>query len=87
MSQTKHRFQPGETAVVVEVEDTGSGIPEEPLSKVFDPFFTTKVVGGTGLGLSVVREIIDDHGGAIGIGNREERGARVTILFKVPSAG
>ena len=75
----------GEHAVVVQVDDTGPGIPEEKLHKVFDPFFTTKPAGkGTGLGLSVCRQIIEIHGATIDISNRDECGARVTIVFRVP---
>ena len=77
------RFMAGDKAVVVEIRDTGTGIPEEQLQKIFDPFFTTKTPGkGTGLGLSVVKKIIDLHGGKITIGNAEGGGARDTILLK-----
>ncbi len=52
--------------IVVQVRDTGHGVPEEVKDKIFDPFFTTKPVGkGTGLGLSVSYGIIKDHGGII----------------------
>ena len=77
------RFRPGDTAAIVQVDDTGKGIPEEDINRIFDPFFTTKRgKGGTGLGLSVIRSIIDMHNGSVEIRNREDRGARVTIMLK-----
>jgi two-component system sensor histidine kinase HupT/HoxJ len=77
-------FRPGEQLVVLEVHDTGPGIPESQLARVFDPFFTTKPVGvGTGLGLSVVKKIMDLHDGAIAIQNAPEGGTRVTLVFRV----
>ena len=52
--------------MVVEVTDTGIGIPPETLGRIFEPFFTTKESGrGTGLGLSIVREIVESHGGTV----------------------
>jgi signal transduction histidine kinase len=70
--------------VIIRVDDSGPGIPQELLGKIFDPFFTTKPTGrGTGLGLSVSQQIVEMHGGAIEIGNRDEGGARVTITLKV----
>jgi len=77
------RFKVGEIVAVADIEDTGTGIPEDKIASVFDPFFTTKSPGqGTGLGLSVSKNIIELHGGAIHITNRKESGVRVTILLK-----
>ena len=68
--------------VLVEVTDTGPGIPEEFTLKLFDPFFTSKPAGqGTGLGLSVTKTIIDLHGGHIEIQNVEPHGARARVYL------
>jgi len=80
------QFQAGEPVVIAEVRDTGKGITEEHLPKIFDPFFTTKPTGlGTGLGLSVVKKIIDLHGGAIDVSNAPAGGVLVTLFFKAQS--
>jgi PAS domain S-box-containing protein len=67
---------------VIEVHDTGCGIPADALPRVFDPFFTTKPVGtGTGLGLAICHTIVTSLGGHIVAANREERGARLTVTL------
>jgi len=77
------RFKPSELVVIAEVQDTGKGIPEENLPKIFDPFFTTKPAGvGTGLGLSVVKRIMDLHGGAVDIRNAPRGGVVVTLMLR-----
>jgi PAS domain S-box-containing protein len=77
------RFKMGDMLVVIEVDDSGTGVASDNIAKVFDPFFTTKPTGqGTGLGLSVSKTIMDLHGGSIEIRNREEGGARVTLVMK-----
>ena len=61
--------------VVVEIQDTGLGIPEANLSRLFDPFFTTKPVGkGTGLGLSICYGIIKNLGGEIHVSSQVDQG-------------
>gem|GEM_PF-2096378 len=68
-------------AVVMHVEDTGTGIPGNILSRLFDPFFTTKEVGkGTGLGLSICRTTMKACGGDISVANTPT-GARFTLSF------
>ena len=72
---------------MLEVTDTGSGIPPELLSKIFDPFFTTKEEGkGVGLGLAVVYGIVNAHGGEIEVATRVGEGStfRVTLPLKPP---
>ena len=65
---------------VVEVGDTGSGIPAEHLSRIYDPFFTTKAAGqGTGLGLSITYGVIQEHQGTIECDSQPERGTRFRI--------
>jgi signal transduction histidine kinase len=69
--------------VNIEISDTGEGIPPEVLPKIFDPFFTTKDVGkGSGLGLFIVQEIIEEHDGCIGVDS--EVGKGTVFLIRLP---
>jgi signal transduction histidine kinase len=72
------RVFPEGDRVLLEISDTGPGIPDDVLENVFDPFFTTKEAG-TGLGLSIVRKIVDQHGGDVQIRSESEGGTRVTV--------
>ncbi len=69
--------------VVVEVEDSGVGIPESDREKVFGPFFTTKEAGG-GLGLAISKRIMEDHGGTISF---ESRPGRTVFRISLPARG
>lgn len=72
--------------VVIVIEDTGTGIPQEIVDKIFEPFFTTKKVGkGTGLGLSISYGIVQDYEGTIHAESRPGKGARFVLRF--PAAG
>lgn len=70
--------------VLIQVSDTGNGIPTEDLSKIFEPFFTTKEVGkGTGLGLAVCYGIVSDHSGRISVRSTPNKGTDFTISLPV----
>jgi len=72
---------------VVEVADTGSGIPPEQLSRIYDPFFTTKDIGkGTGLGLSITYGIVQEHGGTITCESQVGHGTRFSIRLPLADA-
>jgi signal transduction histidine kinase len=66
--------------VRLEIEDTGPGIPPELLPHIFDPWVTTKTQGkGSGLGLTIARQVVTSHGGTIRVDNRPGKGAVFTI--------
>ena len=72
--------------VAVDIEDDGTGIPEEVLPKIFDPFFSTKDIGkGTGLGLSISYKIVQQHGGRIDVESSVGEGSRFTVYLPIKS--
>jgi two-component system NtrC family sensor kinase len=92
--QSQHHFirvrarAAGTDRVLVEVSDTGCGIPPANLGRVFDPFFTTRPVGmGTGLGLAVCHGIIASHGGEITVESEVGRGTTFRVLLPVFAQG
>jgi signal transduction histidine kinase len=73
--------------VVIEVRDTGIGIPKELLTRIFDPFFTTKPVGvGTGLGLSLCHRMVTDLGGEIEVESVVDEGTVFRVTLPVATA-
>ena len=76
-------FQIGDRVVIVEIEDTGTGIPADNLRKVFDPFFTTKSPnGGHGLGLPVTQSIVNMHKGLIEIESQLGKGTKAIVTLR-----
>ena len=65
---------------MIAVIDNGSGIPQEIKDQIFVPFFTTKK-NGSGIGLSLSRQIMTLHGGKIQIDNIQDKGAQVSLVF------
>ena len=74
-------FSIGDEMIIVEISDTGKGIPEKALPKIFEPFFTTKNEG-TGLGLSIAHMIMDRLSGTIDVESRENRGTTFFIKLQ-----
>ena len=74
--------------VKLTIVDTGHGIPPEAIGNIYDPFFTTKEFGkGTGLGLTVVKGIIEEHQGTIVVESEEGKGTRFTVLLPMYQSG
>lgn len=75
-------LEPEQGGIKLTVADTGHGIPKDSLPKIFEPFYTTKEFGkGTGLGLTVVKGIIEEHQGSITVDSEAGRGTRFTVLL------
>jgi two-component system, NtrC family, sensor kinase len=73
--------------IVIDVSDSGRGIPQDELERVFEAFYTTKPVGeGTGLGLAICHTIIQAHGGRLSIASAPGSGTTVTAVLPISSA-
>jgi two-component system sensor histidine kinase AtoS len=68
--------------VIVKITDSGVGIPPNKLHKIFDPYYSTKE-SGSGLGLSVVHQIVSAHGGHIEVDSKIGEGTTVTVKLPV----
>jgi signal transduction histidine kinase len=83
------RLTPGQDSVLVEVSDTGMGVPAADLPHIFDPLFrgeqADRAATGTGLGLTIVRTILAQHEAEIQVQSESERGT--TFSFDLPIAG
>ena len=67
-------------AVLIRVEDNGSGIPDDMLEDIFVPFYTTKA-NGTGIGLSLSKQIMQNHGGSVSVSSVPGKGSKFTLKF------
>jgi signal transduction histidine kinase len=85
VASSLHSGPDGKQWLLARIEDSGPGIPEDILEKVFIPFFTTKRgMGGIGLGIPIVKNIVDMHGGKFEIENRHGAcGVRASVMFTV----
>ena len=88
----KITYEPSSNSVVLNVRDSGKGISSDNLPKIFEPFFTTKNgpddsgKGGTGLGLSACKDIVDQHHGRIRVESTLGKGTAFTIRFPAISS-
>jgi PAS domain S-box-containing protein len=79
---TEQEIVNGVPYVRARIQDTGEGIPPEKMEKIFEPFFTTRISRkGTGLGLTIAKNIVEEEGGIIRITSTETAGTTVTLLF------
>lgn len=81
--QRQSWFRAGDNAVVIEIADTGPGIPENKMGLIYEAFFTTKTAGqGAGLGLTIAKKVVDLHHGRLEISNQPEGGVLAVLTLK-----
>lgn len=85
-TEVRPRAKPPATVAILEVEDTGEGIPPEVQKRLFDPFFTTKP-SGTGLGLSIAARILEKHGGTLEFKTEPKRGTTFRLVLPITPRG
>lgn len=73
--------------IVIEIKDTGVGIPEDAMPFIFDPFFTTKGSGSTGLGLTITHKIIEKHKGRVEVESKPNIGSTFRVLLPFKDGG
>ncbi len=74
------------SSVIIRVRDNGPGVPEEIQSRIFDVFFSTKGDAGTGLGLAVVKKIVNEHAGELSLFSPPGRGAEFRVVLPIKPA-
>ena len=80
------RYEPAQACVLLEVADTGPGMPPALQAQIFEPFFTTKPAGvGTGLGLPLCKGILEEHGGSIRVESQPGQGTVFRVALPVPA--
>jgi nitrogen fixation/metabolism regulation signal transduction histidine kinase len=72
--------------ICLAIADTGSGIPEDVLPSLFEPYVSSKQTG-SGLGLSIVKKIVEEHSARVIAKNNEQHGATISIYFPVEAGG
>jgi two-component system sensor histidine kinase HydH len=80
-----HPLGDPQSAIIIEVEDTGSGIPEGDLPRIFEPFYTTRTKG-TGLGLAICKQIVEAHGGTIRVAQTSPKGTMFEVTLPLEAS-
>jgi len=79
---TRKEDMKGSSYISVDISDTGEGIPEDHLEQIFEPFYSSKISGhGAGLGLSICKKIVEDHGGFIRVKSAAGKGSTFSLYF------